>query len=742
MTGWSQQLRRAQAWLGSLPAEGQPDRVDVEFVVRLGVRDPQVLARLLWNDAGSLGRHFLALLDALEDTSYDVVAHDIAPQPPRPVDVGQSPEQTEQTEPPVEPVVVPNEAQDNDAVPGEDDTRYQNLAAYVTEHRAADPRLPWNDDWIARALADPAGTLEGLPSRVARKHRTRLSAILLESGPTATHGRDERGDNRAVAGAFSAEPDVHAEHRERHPIQITSEEPGIATLSWPAAPSGEYAHFKLIAGQGGKVPRLFDGNLLASTEQTRVVDDQPIYGAGRRHYAVWAYLGPDTAVARAARPVLWARGTALQPVQNLQMSVTGDDVSGTWDVAEGIDRVEVYRLTVPNDIPLTQVPQDHWQSGEVRGDNLTGFVDADLRAGEYEYRIYTFATVDGRKLRSVPIQRAATVRVPVPRVEDLQVEVVEEPKPTFEISWTPPQGQNCIVEIHLRGDEAPPGIQGRELDADGLVRNGFTGESRQSFPQTPRADGRVGIAFEWPDALDRVYVTAVTRLGAVYRVGTSQVRNRVGAINEARIVERVDEQFLTFGWPSGADFVAVHQGSLDAGATDPTTWHRIRHVVRERHDRYGGLHLPPLPAAGCLLALVGLAYHDAQSTAGEVKMLTYPGLTRLTYQLEEQHTTTGRWKKTEISAGWSLLVHANRAVDVPLVLVRNTSRLPLHHEDGDEVRRATVRLSEGQAETVWSGLHRGTELTGFIRLFVNVAGTEQLQYAVLDPAPGLLEWGH
>jgi hypothetical protein len=608
----------------------------------------------------------------------------------------------------------------------------------VAEQREIDAKLPWDDDWISRALSDPAGVLNGLPTRVARKHRSRLEAILLEPGDAVSSDRRKSG----VGGvAFAKKPDVHAEHRERHSILISAGEPDQVVLTWPEVPGGQFAHFKVIAGVAGKVPQLFDGNVVGETELVRFIDEQPVYGNGRRHYAVWAYVGSDAGAARKAQPVLWARGTALQPIQRLEMSVTGDDVSGTWEAAPGTDRVEVYRLAVPHDVPLTQVPESSLQSGELNGQNLTGFLDADLPAGEYEFRFYAFATVDGKHLRSVPIRRTATVRVPVPQIEDLLVELVEEPKPTFDISWTPPLGQGCSVEIHLRGDEPPPGIQGRELDADALERNGFTVQSRQSFPQIPRPEGRVGIALEWPHGLDRVYVTPVTKLGAGYRVGLTQVRNRAGSITEAKIVERVDEQFLTFNWPSGADFVAVHRGSLDAGASDWTTWPRILQIVQRRHDRMGGLHLPPLPAGGCLLALVGLAFHDGQETPGEVTVLRYSGLTRLKYKLEEVFTTEGRWRKTEVSAGWQLLIKADRTVEVPLVLVRRKERLPLHHLDGYEVRRGSVRVEAGETRTVWSGLQRGTELSGFVRLFINVGDEEQLRYAVLDPGRELLEWG-
>ena len=709
-------LRRARVWRDSLAPLAAPDGLDVEFAVRLGVRDPQVLVRLIWNDTQSLARHFFDLVDAVEDDSLD------------------APTQAESQ------VADPGQASQGDSgaahgQTSDDDPRYADLLAYVNAQQSEGLDLPWDEAWMARALADPVTTLDGLPSRVARKHKSKLSSILLRAGSTAV---DSGADSGAEPGQFTNEPDVHAHHRAENGIHFSSDASGQLGLSWSAAPG--YAYFKVYAGVDGKVPRLFEGLLVAGTESHTAVDGQVVFGRGRRHYAVWAYQGTDQSAARGSRPVLWARGTAVQPVQDVDLNVTGNDVAGTWVVAEGIERVEVYRLPRPNDIPLTHLPEGYLRSGSLPQENLTGFVDEDLRAGDYDYRIYTLSTTDGHPLRSTAVQIVTTVKVPVPAVEGLRVEVVHRPKASFDISWAPPLGQECSVEIHLRRDEPKAGIGRRELDAEGLEREGFTTKTRQSFPQMQREDGRVGFSVEWPADVDRVHVTAVTKLGAAYRVGSTEVRTRARDITSARIVERVDEQFLVFGWPSGADWVYVHQASLDAGGTDPSGWQKLREVSKSRHEKYGGLHLPPLPSRGCHLALVGVAFQGGQQTAGEFKILTYNGLTRLWYRFEEEFFSVGRFKKKEVSAGWKLVVRADQAIDIPVVLVKRSDRLPLHHRDGTELRVAPLRLEAGEEKTVWSGLQSGGELAGFVRLFAQATDADQLRYAVLDPATGL-EWG-
>jgi hypothetical protein len=606
---------------------------------------------------------------------------------------------------------------------------------YLADQRAQDPTFQLDVSWVRRALADPANELKRLPPKVARSHKKALSEMLGVALPAPA---DARRAAPAEAQAYRAEPDVFEEHRASAEVWFAGDEDGALRLRWPAFDATSVG-YRVFVGNAGTVPLLYEGRELDTVHQTGAVDTAP-FAAGLRHYAVWAYSGRTEAEASASKPILWARGVAVKPVQDVEIFVTGGDVSGTWTSADGIDRVEVYRLSIPHDIPSETIPHDHLASGGAALDNLAGFHDRNVSAGEYEYRIYSCALVDGVPRRSAPVVRRQLVTVPVPLVDDLEVDVDRE-NSTLSLSWTKPDNPVCQVSIHWRSEEAPAGIVGRDLDDDALTRNGFTRSSRISkVPE--EVDGRAHFTIGWPEGKDRLHFTPVSRVGALNKVGVPVVRTRAGAVVEAAIIERVDNQFLRFVWPSGADFVSVRQAHAGAEDTDVLTWPEIAGVYPSNHHRDGGLRLSPLPARGCTLALIGKAYHGNQETQGEPRIVKYPGLTRIDYRFNETMVTKGRFKKTEVSAGWELQVRSNaQVVDLPFVLVRQNDRLPLHSYDGERVRDFKITAGTNEVQSALIALRPGVELIGYVRVFVDVPDADQMRYAVLDPAVEQLWWG-
>ena len=121
------------------------------------------------------------------------------------------------------------------------------------------------------------------------------------------------------------------------------------------------------------------------------VDTEPFTGANR-FYAVFVNAGPTEAAARASRPVLWAEGTAIQPVHGAQISTTGRRVSGRWTVSPRPSRVEILRVPVQDPpIPAGVYDTDYVISGTRPGENLDGFSDEDVPSGSWEYRLYACA---------------------------------------------------------------------------------------------------------------------------------------------------------------------------------------------------------------------------------------------------------------------------------------------------------------------------------------------------------------
>ncbi|CAN5279071.1 hypothetical protein BH09ACT11_BH09ACT11_06580 [soil metagenome] len=611
-----------------------------------------------------------------------------------------------------------------------DDPRRMALADYVTSQRERGEELPYPDEaWVSAAIADPKATIGRLPLKIQRKHTAAIEHLLgYPSKPAGLVARPP--DLLKPAGSdFALKPDLFVEHATRRRIDAQSNLQGAVSLKWPEVPKPEVGHFRVVAGIEGRIPLLFEGRDLGITEDGSLVDAEAL-DTPRRHYAVWVYRGPTDAKARQAQPELWARGVVLRTVQSVQVSVVGDDVSGTWVTPDGVDRVEVYRLPAASGIEFDRLSEAHLRSGSASGENLTGFEDRDLQAGEYEYRFYACSNVDGQVLRSAAATKAVVVVVPVPEIEDLDV-TADENRSVLQVEWLAPSDSGVQVEIHLTGTEPPAGIRGRELDADALARNGFDDRTQQNFP-VRTLNGRTVFRLDWPQGLDRVHLTAVSCIGQSFKVGASRAMTRVGTPRQVRLVERVDEQYLTFGWPSGADFVEVRRARPEASETDPQSWTELAQIPKEKHERFGGLHLNPLPVEGCMLDITGLAYQAGERIVGEPVRIRYPGLTRLRYEFVERFEPQGRFRKATVAGGTDLVVSVDRDVDVPIVLVRNRDALPLHRNDGERILTGRVRLGAAQPQTVWTGLQQGRQLTGFVRLLVDLPDAEQHLYAVLD----------
>ncbi|MDD0859584.1 hypothetical protein NHF46_21500 [Arthrobacter alpinus] len=85
----------------------------------------------------------------------------------------------------------------------------------------------------------------------------------------------------------------------------------------------------------------------------------------------------------------------------------------------------------------------------------------------------------------------------------------------------------------------------------------------------------------WPMEWTRTYFTPVTVLDGRAHVGPSSVSTRPTRIRNAKVVERVDSQILTFEWPEGADAVMVYTGATGHGPDAAMGDSRKRSHIRD-----------------------------------------------------------------------------------------------------------------------------------------------------------------
>ena len=527
-------------------------------------------------------------------------------------------------------------------------------------------------------------------------------------------------------------------------ITFPASEVGETQLAWESPGDDNQVRIFRVVARPDTTPYDLDlgatGRLVAVTFDSGAVDDAPLTEA-KRFYAVFLNVGPSEAEARASKPVLYAEGTAIQPVHNAQISTTGRRVSGRWNASAETNRVEILRVPVEDPpIPADIYDTDYLISGSQAGQNLGGFADEDVPSGTWEYRLYACAEGEGTTQRSSVVRSVQTVAIDLPVVDDLRVDIVDDDR--FVVSWTPLADPGLSVRIHKRLEDTPPTLANRTIDRGSLERNGFTASTAITDPER-LVLGRVQVESPWLSGENRVYFSAVTvpRGLDLCRVSRAVLRHRVGEVRHLQLVERVDEQFLSFAWPDGAGVVKIHQGSSDIGfdQSDPSTLPELAELTPRMHGEYGGMHLGPLPAEGAVLHVFGLSFHEAKPIQGPPAMVHYPGLIRINYEMISEWTQVRRGlRKIEEETGKQVLVTSNVDTSVRLVLVLNRDRLPLHQDDGERRVADSVSLQRGVPYKM-TAFPLGA-VNGFLRLFVDLPDHQQEAYAVSDPPIEQLTW--
>lgn len=732
MNASERRAARAGAWWDALPDAGRPSRQDVEVAARLGVVDVRVMVRMLWQDQASLGRYFAEL-------AAIVRSDDEAPIPEVAVTDVHAEVSEEQAE-------------------VADEMTSDALTRWIASLREQGTVVPIDDAVLASLLevrSEDDLQQVVVNSRLRRQWRTFLQvhgstlanvlglepSTVAHSRPTGSGTGDLRGSTSSEGFTGGVEP-VETSGL-GHPISFAATSAEVR-LEWAPVQSAEGVRIFRVVASSQTIPwRLELGpheRLVETTFDSSAVDREPAVD-GMRHYAVFMNEGSTEAKARSAPPILFAEGSTIAPVRDTHVTSSGRRVSARWVAPSGCDRVEVLRMR-PGQVAEDIYDPDSLVSGESLSDNLTGFVEEDVPWGTWEYRIYACATSNGRTYRSSPEVSVHSLEAEMPMVTDLRVDLVAGDQ--FEITWAPLDDDDFSVRIYKSDKPVTDGQAVRTVDGSSLQRLGFT--DWLTAQERPFRERR-GVAAAWEPDEHRVYFTAVTvpknpHPGLeLYGIGTTVPCNRATAVNHAQIVERVDEQFLSFAWPPGAGVVKVYLGSADVEVdpSDLSTLLELAEVTPGKHRTIGGVHLKPLPADGAKIYVVGVSFSGSRPTHGPPATVRYPGLSRISYEVHPVQSGVRRgFRKVMQETGREVTVTAHSDVQVPLVLVAAREHLPLHHEDGERLAAETVHLRRG-ASQVLAAFDLEAEYE-YVRMFVELPPNQQEKYAVLDPPLAQLRW--
>lgn len=488
------------------------------------------------------------------------------------------------------------------------------------------------------------------------------------------------------------------------------------------------------------------GREVAVTSSLECIDAEPMTSP-IRYVSVWAYCGDDAADAAAHEPTPVGVATVVARPVDVRIREDNGQVVGSWSVqlqdsqgARRVERVAIQRSEAGSARP-TEVA-----SGEA---NLRGFVDAAVLPGRlYTYRL-TVHAIDNRQIRhqSGELRYPVQTDAPLVAVGDL-VAHVARPQESIDLEWTsPPAGE---VRIYRHGSELRGGVTHGDHPVEVLDQMGLTDDLwcfQPTEPSDASPDRNAMRGLGWPPGWQRVYFTPVTVLAGRAVVGPSASTAGVAAVSKPRLVERVAEVVITFGWPDGASGVHVHLAPAHADASAVVAGTPYRTIDVEQYRRLGGLRLK-LPAEGARVFLTAHVYDQGRTIAGPSAHVDYLGLDRLQYSVAIQRRRL-LGKPGAVTVKVARIASTSRAAAAPspwFVLTHNAKRLPLHPGDGDVLPVApkddpSARPSPRfRPESLEAGVGQeefraelGDRQEGYVRLFLSEDAAVRARAALLDP---------
>ncbi|MGW5152494.1 hypothetical protein [Rhodococcus koreensis] len=527
-------------------------------------------------------------------------------------------------------------------------------------------------------------------------------------------------------------------------LEIAPHRAGGHLLRWPAdePTDGAVVVFRVVSGNGRRPHKPEAGVPMAVTTSTELhVRQEP--AAALQVVQVWRHRGEDLDEAQQNQPELIAEGQIVSPVLGFELSHDHGHVGGRWRALPGTVRVRVYR--VPSSAgPAAGQEQYRILNSE---DNLDGFTDSEARAGnDYAYRVVSEVRLDHAIVLSERVEQEISVPSALRAVTDLECTRGGRGDMVWlDLSWTAPGSRD--VRIYRTHARPPLRLTNAVIPEDGLISADIPPEQRLSpehrITNPIRGDERSTMSqVAWPRGPEWaiVYLTPVTVEAGMALVGPTITAIRPArGVRQARVIERCDEQLITFAWPEGADEVRVYLADGETPAEQAVRGYAAATIDKSRYDRDGGLHLGPLPPRGRAVHLVPVTFSGRRATEGAVTTVWYPGLLRVHYEVAAQHDRRGgSWLYVRLAP------ELNNDSAPPFVLVHNPDRLPLSIDDG----RMIEYYHYGSAETPGSRIHPRAlavndpsvwrtpieEMAGFIRLFADLPRPElACTLAILDP---------
>lgn len=487
------------------------------------------------------------------------------------------------------------------------------------------------------------------------------------------------------------------------------------------------------------------GEPRAVTVGERWVDRDPLTTAYRQ-YQVWVHEGTSETNALRSEPRLLGETAYIRPIDHIDLSVAGSKVKGQWAPLQHTHRVAVFAAK------STARRVSRRDEIAVDTQNLQGFrFTPQYKGEEYKFVADRYVLIRGEQRASAPSEEFRVyVNAEVVDVPIVVEEIFDGFDTRFNITWENPDSGEVRI---YRTQEAPTdGLQDRVVEVDQLESFGLA--QRDWANDLER--GMSSCTVDWPEDWYSVFLTPVSVVGNQAKVGRSHSRVRVGGITNPTLYERVNNQFLTFGWPEEAHEVTVVFG-------EPGTGHQIgprrdqpgsniASIHRQAYEQEGGMRLQ-LPAAGDI-ALVPSRVYEGQQIWGDPEVLHYDGLEQFRYGFEPYNGHLG------------LIIYSDREDHIPrqFTLRMQHGRLPLEPNDGVEVKARRIvgqspegpdflpgvnswRLFPNQVEEFWeldSTLLDTAPQNAFLRLFArgdHTPGTPVT--AVIDPVSGTLsldEW--
>ncbi|MFB9164006.1 hypothetical protein [Arthrobacter psychrochitiniphilus] len=531
-------------------------------------------------------------------------------------------------------------------------------------------------------------------------------------------------------------------------IKLTRTQDGSRRYAWdPNSDPGDFKIYRIISGDGMVPYNPDQADVIAISTDAAALDPRA-FRTAVRHVQVWCNSGRDQTDALNSQPVLHAMLDVVGEVPVVDIREDSGRIIGQWTALPGTEKVQIFRIPAAVAAFAGSDPAYRILAG---GTNLGGFVDAEAERGvSYIYKVYTEAAVHNVNRLSAPAVVHMNVSSVLLPVDDLAATVkADDDNETVlvDLNWSIPPGGR--VDIYRTATRPAAGIELKAIEEATLEQGGLRPEFRLAHPIEPLDGTASMLNVPWPVEWTRTYFTPVTVLEGRAHVGASTVSTRPTRIRNAKVVERVDSQILTFEWPDGADAVMVYSGAPGQGAEAALTG-QPQEISHSGYNQRGGLYFSTLlPAVGCDLHLVPVSYEAGSRVSGTVTTINYPWLLRVSYNVaQRKNRFTGK------ITGLTVAVQSRMPnAQLPgFVLVYHPERLPLTAADGLHLNMmrdmdgaapaARVFQPENRAPSdpadVWKTDQPTWDAevrpgTGYVRLFPAVALEGLKMMAVLDP---------